>query len=71
MCFLLGISFVGGLALYANAADLDKSQMDAIKEIADKVGTDTVLTKDQMIEELTFFAKAAIPFKGQKNTGML
>jgi glycerol transport system substrate-binding protein len=40
--------------------------LQAAQEIADQIGTDTVLTREQLIEELEWFAKAAAPYRGQQ-----
>ena len=65
-CFITTVFFTGGLTLSAGAAELSKNQLKAIDEIIAAVGDETVLTKDQMKEELTFFAKAAAPYKGKR-----
>jgi len=43
----------------------EETYLAVAQEIADLIGSDTVLSRDQMIEELEWFAKAAAPYRGQ------
>lgn len=58
--------FIAGLTIGASGQDLEEKYSKAIQEIAEKIGTDTVLTQEELVNELTFFAKAADPYRGQQ-----
>jgi glycerol transport system substrate-binding protein len=57
-----------GLATAVGAKEGAKEAqyLEAASEIADIVGTNTVLTREQLLEELQWFAKAAAPYRGQR-----
>ncbi len=64
--FVTGCLLVGGLAMASKEEEKEEQYLQAAQEIAATIGTDTVLTQDQLIEELEWFAKAAAPYRGQQ-----
>jgi glycerol transport system substrate-binding protein len=55
-----------GLVMAGKEGAKEEQYLQAAQEIAATIGTDTVLTQEQLIEELEWFAKAAAPYRGQQ-----
>jgi glycerol transport system substrate-binding protein len=66
ICVVLTVCLIAGVALGGKAEEEEEQYLAAAKEIAAQIGTDTVLTQAQLLEELEWFAKAAAPYRGQE-----
>jgi glycerol transport system substrate-binding protein len=66
ICVVLTVCFLAGVAMGEKKGEKEEQYLAAAKEIAAQIGTDTVLTQAQLLEELEWFAKAAAPYRGQE-----
>jgi glycerol transport system substrate-binding protein len=64
ICIVLLVCMIAGAAFAA--AKKDEKYLQAARKAAEKIGTDTVLTKAELIKELEWFAMAAAPYRGQE-----
>jgi glycerol transport system substrate-binding protein len=65
-CIIIGACLVAGTAFAEKKPKGEGKYMEAAKKIAETIGTDTVLTQDQLFEELQWFAKVAEPYRGEE-----
>ena len=66
ICLIIGAFLIAGLAIASKEGKKEEAYLEAAREIAEQIGTDTVLTQEQMLEELEWFAKAAEPYRGEE-----
>ncbi len=52
ICFIIGAFFIAGFATASQKEVKEEAYLEAAKEIAEQIGTDTVLTREQLLEEL-------------------
>ena len=64
--FIVVCLLAAGLAMAAKEEEKEEQYLAAAKEIAGIIGTDTVLSQAQLLEELEWFAKAAAPYRGEQ-----
>jgi len=63
-CIVLLVCMIAGAAFAASKKD--EKYLQAARKAAEKIGTDTVLSKAELIKELEWFAMAAAPYRGQE-----
>jgi glycerol transport system substrate-binding protein len=66
MCFILAACLIAGTALAEKKEAGDEKYLAAAKKIAAQIGTDTVLSQEDLLKELEWFARAAAPYRGQE-----
>jgi len=64
ICIALLVCMIAGAAFAASKKD--EKYLQAARKVADMIWPNTVLTKDQLIKELEWFAMAAAPYRGQE-----
>jgi len=64
--FIVVCLLAAGLAMAAKEEEGEEQYLAAAKEIAGIIGTDTVLSQAELLEELEWFAKAAAPYRGEQ-----
>jgi len=64
ICFVVAGLIAGVVATSSMGAE-DK-YIQAAKEAGERIWPNTVLTKEQLVDELTWFAKVSKPYRGQK-----
>jgi glycerol transport system substrate-binding protein len=65
ICIILAVCLIAGTAL-SEGKPKEEKYLEAAKKIAAQIGTDTVLSQEDLLKELEWFAMAAEPYRGQE-----